>query len=178
MFPKHLGLKLKFQETETRFCWWKSNDYNGINIFVSMDDPCTFLLVKEITWKSIFNTNSDLSQNRTEKQVMPVKTAVNWLFNDIWRYLVNGCFDWKIGVFQQLQGLIVSFKLFSLISSFVMNDPYNDEHQNLSNISPSNLFWRFILILYSYSRTRYSVQLLLSIKTHFQMRFFIIQYLG
>ena len=31
----------------------------------------------------MFNTNSELRQNRTEKQIMPSKTAVNWLFNDI-----------------------------------------------------------------------------------------------
>ena len=32
---------------------------------------------------------------------MSFKATVNWLFNDIWCYLVVGCFDWKIGVFQQ-----------------------------------------------------------------------------
>ena len=53
------------------------------------------------TWNRIFNTNSELSQNRIEKQIMLCKTTVNWLFNDIWCYLVIGCFDWKIGVFQQ-----------------------------------------------------------------------------
>ena len=30
-----------------------------------------------------------------------MQKTVNWLFNDIWSYLVIGCFDWKIGVFQQ-----------------------------------------------------------------------------
>ena len=40
-------------------------------------------------------------QNRTEKQIMPLKTALNWLFNDIWRCLVIISFDWKIGLFQQ-----------------------------------------------------------------------------
>ena len=28
-------------------------------------------------------TNSELSQNRTEKEIMLSKTTVNWLFNDI-----------------------------------------------------------------------------------------------
>ena len=32
---------------------------------------------------------------------MPFKTTVNWQFNDIWCYLVIGCFSWKIVVFQQ-----------------------------------------------------------------------------
>ena len=69
---------------------------------------CTFLLAKENTWKRIFNTNSELSQNRTEKQIMPFKTTLNWLFNDIWCYLVIGSFDWKIGIFQQavVKGLL------------------------------------------------------------------------
>ena len=40
-------------------------------------------------------------QNSAEKQIMPFKTTVNWLFTGIWCYLVIGCFDWKIVVFQQ-----------------------------------------------------------------------------
>ena len=91
----------KFRKTETMFCWWKSNDNNNINIYLSLENPCTFLLAQENTWKRIFNTNSELSPNRTEKQIMPSKTTVNWLFSDIWCYLVIACFDWKIGIFQQ-----------------------------------------------------------------------------
>ena len=49
-------------------------------------------------------------QNLTEKEIMPFKTTVDCLFNDIWCYLVIGCFDWKIGVFQQT---IVSLSGFS-----------------------------------------------------------------
>ena len=55
-----------------------------------MEISCIFLCI-----------NSELSQNPTEKQIIPFKTTVTWLFNDIWCYLVIGCFDWKIGVFQQ-----------------------------------------------------------------------------
>ena len=51
----------------------------------------TFLLAKEETWKRVFNTNGELSQNRTEKQTMPFKTTVYWLFTDIWCYLVIDC---------------------------------------------------------------------------------------
>ena len=47
-----------------------------------MENPCTFLLAKEKTWNCIFNTNKGLSQNHTEKQIMPSKTTVNWLFHD------------------------------------------------------------------------------------------------
>ena len=59
------------------------------------------MLAKENTWKRIFNANEELSQNCTEKQIMPSKTTINWLFNDIWWYLLVTCFDWKIDFFQQ-----------------------------------------------------------------------------
>ena len=32
---------------------------------------------------------------------MPFRTTLNSLFNDIWYCSVIGCFDWKIGLFQQ-----------------------------------------------------------------------------
>ena len=32
---------------------------------------------------------------------MLFKITVNWLFNDIWCYIVIGCLNWKIGDFQQ-----------------------------------------------------------------------------
>ena len=93
-------LKIKFHKTETRFCRWKSTDNNNISIFLSLGKSCTFLPAKEKTWKCIFNTNSELSQNGAEKQIMPSKTSVNWLFNDVWCYLFIACFDLKISVFQ------------------------------------------------------------------------------
>ena len=61
--------------------------------------PCTFLLVKEKTWKRIFNTNSELSQNRTEKQIMQSKTIINWLFKDIWSWLKNWRFSTVVKVY-------------------------------------------------------------------------------
>ena len=96
--------KIKMLKTEAQFCRWKSNDCNHISIFLSLENhctACTFLFVKGKTWKHIFNTKSELSQNHTEKQFMPSKATLNWLFNDIWCYFVIGCFDWKIGVFQR-----------------------------------------------------------------------------
>ena len=83
-FPKYLGKKIKFQKTETGFCRWKSNDYNDINIFLSLENPCAFLLAKEKTLKR--DTNGELLQNHTENQIMPSKATVNWLFTDIWCY--------------------------------------------------------------------------------------------
>ena len=66
-----------------------------------MENACTFLLAKRKAWKRVFKTNSELLQNRTEKQIMPFKTKVNWLFTDIWCYLDIGCFHWKIFVSRQ-----------------------------------------------------------------------------
>ena len=98
MFPQIPWLKIKISKN------WDTvlgTDNNEINIFLSLKSPFTHLLAKEKAWKHIFNTNSELSQNRTEKQIMLSKTTVNLLFNDIWCYLVIASFEWKIGVFQQ-----------------------------------------------------------------------------
>ena len=66
-FPKCFGKKLKFQKTETRFCRWNSTDNNDINIFLPLENPCTFLLAKEKTLKRICSTNSELSQRCYKK---------------------------------------------------------------------------------------------------------------
>ena len=55
--------------TIASFCHWKT--------------LVPFCLQKKIPEKSIFNNNSELSQNLTEKQIMPLKTTVTLLFNDI-----------------------------------------------------------------------------------------------
>ena len=60
---------------------------------ISLENPCTFLLPKEKTRKGIFNTNSELSQNRAKKQVMLSQTTINWLFNDTPCYLFNAWFE-------------------------------------------------------------------------------------
>ena len=36
-----------------------------------------------------------------ERKKNATQNKNNWLFNDVWCYLVLGCFDWKIAVFQQ-----------------------------------------------------------------------------
>ena len=51
------------------------------------------------TIKTDFDTNSELLQNRGEKQIIPSKTTTNQLFNDIWCYLFIACFDGNVGVF-------------------------------------------------------------------------------
>ena len=46
----------------------------NINIFLSLENPCIHLFVYEgKDLKHIFNTNSELSQNHTEKQIIPPK---------------------------------------------------------------------------------------------------------
>ena len=47
-----------------------------------VESCCAFLVAKEKITENIFNTNSELSQNCTEKQIMPPKTTIYWLFND------------------------------------------------------------------------------------------------
>ena len=37
---------------------------------------------------------------KKNKQIMPSKATINWLFNDIW-YSFIAWFDWKTGVFEQ-----------------------------------------------------------------------------
>ena len=59
-----------------------TTDNNDINIFLLLKTLVPFCLQKK-GLKKHFNTNSELSQNRTEKQIMPSKTTINWLFNDI-----------------------------------------------------------------------------------------------
>ena len=79
--------KLGWFQGNTWFCRWKSW-WNNINGFLSLKNRCIFLLAKEKIWKRTFKINSELSQNRTEKEIMPFKTTVNWFFNDMWCYLV------------------------------------------------------------------------------------------
>ena len=69
-FPKYLGWKLKFQKTEARFCRWKTTDNNNINIFLSLENPCTFLLAKEKTWKHIFNISSVKYRKIVQKNIL------------------------------------------------------------------------------------------------------------
>ena len=105
-FPNILAKSWNYKKLR-QFSRRKSTDNNDYNIVLSLENPCNVLLEKEKTLKRIFNINSELSQNCTEKQIMLFKTKVNCLFNDIC-YLVIGCFDWKIGVFQQtvVRGLL------------------------------------------------------------------------
>ena len=82
-FPQISWLRIKFSNNRGTVLYMKSTDNNDINIFLSLGNPCTFLLAKEKTGKRICNTNTELSQNRTEKQIMPSETTTTWLFNDI-----------------------------------------------------------------------------------------------
>ena len=59
---------------------------------------------------------------------MPFKIAVNWLFDDIWCYLVFSCFDGKIGVFQQtvLRGLLYPYSIDLVLLLFGTSKDSND----------------------------------------------------
>ena len=88
--PQIFWLKIKIKETETQFCRWKSNNNNNIKIFLSLENPCAFLLVKEKTWKCIFN---ELSQNCTESYLLVVPKLGNF----------PECFNFGISIFQMVQ---------------------------------------------------------------------------
>ena len=100
MFPQMSWLKIKIKKKKMRHYGFVDKRTTITMALISSSHWKTFCLRKK-TWKRIFNTSSELSQNHTEKQIMPFKTIVNWLFNDIWSSLAIDTFDWKIGVFQQ-----------------------------------------------------------------------------
>ena len=115
---------------------------------MSLEKPCTFLLTKEKTWKCILNTNSELLQNLTEKQVMPSKITINRLLGDIC-YLFIACFDWKVGIFQQTfvrVYCILSFTILELDQyNFLTLQEYLDSSQQ---------FLPFLLCLWTIRATR------------------------
>ena len=80
----------------------QGNIYFGIIVFgrLSFKKPClrfpSICFVQEIKGFYWFHW-----QNESEHFKKFRHAFVNWLFNDIRRCLVIGCFDWKIGVFQQ-----------------------------------------------------------------------------
>ena len=78
---------------------------------MSLENP-----LNENTLKRIFDTDSELSQ----KQIMPSKTTISWLFNDIRCYLFIVWFDWKIPTFQQTV-VRVYYILKKFLSSLNMN---------------------------------------------------------
>ena len=71
ILPKiKISKNLKF---ETQICRWKSNNCCGIIIFLPLKITFNFLLPKEKIWKNIFNTNSKLLQDGTEKKICHAK---------------------------------------------------------------------------------------------------------
>ena len=94
--------------------------------FVDERALITTTLISSCRWKNhvpfclrkcIFNTNSEFSQNRKEKQIMSSNTTINWLVNDILCYLFIACFNWKIGVFQHIVVRVYYILKITLLSS-------------------------------------------------------------
>ena len=52
-----------------------------------------FCLRKEIPGNAFLTLTVNYRKNHTEKQIMPFKTTLNWLFDDICCNLVIGSFD-------------------------------------------------------------------------------------
>ena len=112
------------------------------------------MLAKEKTWKNLFNTNSELLQNRTERQIMVPKTTINWLFNDIWCYLFIACFDWKIGVFQQT--VVRVYYVVNISSFYCYRGTSTILNLNINFICPFSKLFIFLLLWF------YSIQLFLT----------------
>ena len=90
----HYHLQLLF------FC--KTVSQISFNLFCSGDKR---LFLSKFLWRLgwFYEHNQRFPEYRGGKlwkQIMPFKTKVNWLFTDIWCYLVIGCFGWNIVVFQ------------------------------------------------------------------------------
>ena len=72
-------------------------DFVNLGIF---KDPKTW-----ISWKRniTFLSNKNILSLCLRQYILKVYCfLVEVTFNDIWCYLVIGCFDWKIGIFQQI----------------------------------------------------------------------------
>ena len=66
IFPKILVQDSKFKELRHTFVNERAMIITTVTISLSLNNLCTFLLAKEKTWKRIFKTNSESSQNHTE----------------------------------------------------------------------------------------------------------------
>ena len=95
-FPKDLGSKLKFHKNEALFCRWKSDDYNGIYIFLSLENSCTFLLAK---WRAKERTVNYRKIIQKNSLCLPKQQYIVYLM--IWCNLLVVCFEQKIGVFNK-----------------------------------------------------------------------------
>ena len=62
---------------ETRFGGWNSSDNNYISIFLSLENPCTFLLAKEKTWKQILTLVATYYKIVQKKELCHHKTTTN-----------------------------------------------------------------------------------------------------
>ena len=63
-----LNINQNFKKLRQSFVGERALITTTLIIFLSLENGCIFLLAKEKTWKRIFNTNSEVSQNGTEKQ--------------------------------------------------------------------------------------------------------------
>ena len=86
-FPNILA-KIKFSKTETCFCRWKSNDYNKNDYSCHWKTLVPFCMRKKRPENAFLTLTVDYHKIVKKKQIMPFKTTVNWLFSDIWCYVV------------------------------------------------------------------------------------------
>ena len=108
MFPQISWLKTKIKKN-----WDKNFVDKRWMIRTALTSSChrktlvSFCLGKKIA-ENAFLTLAVNYHKTVQKKIMPPKTTLNWLFNDIWCYLLICSFDWKFGISQQavVRGLL------------------------------------------------------------------------
>ena len=60
----------------------KSTDDNNINIFLSMENPCTFLLAKEKTWKDLLTLTVSYRKVILKNKLCNSKQQIGYLIYD------------------------------------------------------------------------------------------------
>ena len=71
--------------------------------FVDKRAQITTILISSCHWETLvpFCLRKKRPENAFLTLIVPSKTTINWLFNDVWCYLFSACFDWKIVVNKQ-----------------------------------------------------------------------------
>ena len=120
-FPKYLGYKLKFQKSETPFAderatitrTWTFSCHWKILFCLRKKRPENAFVTLTVNYRKIVQKNNLCHSKQPSVIVIyysvlyctilfcTILSLSNILFSNIWSYSVIGCFDWRIGVFQQ-----------------------------------------------------------------------------
>ena len=93
VFPNILAKNQNFKKLRHCFVDERAQKTATLTSFWHWKILVPFCLRKKKPEKAFLILTLNYRKNCTEKKIMPFKTTVTWLFNDIWCYLVIGCFD-------------------------------------------------------------------------------------